>query len=310
VLERGEKIAFIGKNGEGKTTLSKIIGGFEPATSGTAELGHNVAMGYYEQHQAESLDGNQTVLQIIDDVAIGDMRTRVRSLLGAFLFSGEDVDKKVMVLSGGEKSRLALAKMLLMPINLLILDEPTNHLDMQAKNILKQAIQNYNGAVIIVSHDRDFLTGLTDKVYEFRNRQIKPYLGDIHQFLEERKIETLDELNLGLRRSAAMAASNNQIDDKARREQLRQLEKQIKTQQNKISKSEKNIAELEQKTAQCEATMADANFYTTNPNPQSFIANYDQLKKQLSTEMDTWAELTMELEQWQKEQDKLLIVSY
>ena len=161
-----------------------------------------------------------------------------------------------------------------------------------------------------VSHDRDFLTGLTDKVYEFRNRQIKPYLGDIHQFLEERKIETLDELNLGMRKSAAMAASNNQIDDKARREQLRQLEKQIKTQQNKISKSEKNIAELEQKTAQCEATMADANFYATNPNPQSFIANYDQLKKQLSTEMDTWAELTMELEQWQKEQDKLLIASY
>ena len=309
-LERGEKIAFIGKNGEGKTTLSKIIAGFEPATSGTTELGHNVAMGYYEQHQAENLDGNQTVLQIIDDVATGDMRTRVRSLLGAFLFSGDDVDKKVMVLSGGEKSRLALAKMLLMPINLIILDEPTNHLDMQAKNILKQAIQNYNGSVIIVSHDRDFLTGLTDKVYEFRNRQIKPYLGDIQQFLEERKRETLDELNLGLRRSAAINAANTQIDDKTRREQLRQLEKQIKTQQNKISKSEKTIAELEEKTAQCEAAMANANFYTSNPNPQGFIANYDQLKKQLNSEMDIWAALTMELEEWQKEQDKLLIISY
>lgn len=300
-LERGEKIAFIGKNGEGKTTLGKIIAGFEPATQGVAALGHNVALGYYEQHQAEALDGNQTVLQVIDDVAVGDMRTRVRSLLGAFLFTGEDVDKKVMVLSGGEKSRLALAKMLLMPVNLLILDEPTNHLDMQAKNILKQAIQSYNGSVIIVSHDRDFLTGLTSKVYEFRNRQIKPYIGDIQQFLEERKIQSLDELNLGLRRSADLAPASA-TDDKQRREQARNVEKQLKTLQNKISKTEKNIADLEQQIAQYELLIADPDFYTKHTNPPQQLATYQQLKTQLDEEMSAWEEQTTQadLDRWNK----------
>ncbi|MBL7784939.1 MAG: ABC-F family ATP-binding cassette domain-containing protein [Chitinophagales bacterium] len=303
-IERGEKVAFIGKNGEGKTTLTKIIAQQEPPTNGLIQLGHNVLIGYYEQHQAENLAGNQSVFQVIDDAATGDMRTRVRSLLAAFLFNSEDIDKKVQVLSGGEKSRLALAKMLLMPINLLILDEPTNHLDMQAKTILKQAIQNYNGTVIIVSHDRDFLTGLTDKVYEFNNKQIKPYLGDIAQFLEERQLQRLDELSLGMRRSNASETAV-QMDEKQKRENVRLLEKQIKTQQNKISKTERNIADLEKQVAEYEQTMAADDFYTTHPNPNQYLATYNLLKTQLDNEMTTWEEQTIQLETMQEEKTAL-----
>ncbi|HNL06742.1 MAG TPA: ATP-binding cassette domain-containing protein, partial [Chitinophagales bacterium] len=215
-----------------------------------------------------------------------------------------DIDKKVQVLSGGEKSRLALAKMLLMPINLLILDEPTNHLDMQAKTILKQAIQNYNGTVIIVSHDRDFLTGLTDKVYEFNNKQIKPYLGDIAQFLEERQLQRLDELSLGMRRSNA-SETTVQMDEKQKRENVRLLEKQIKTQQNKISKTERNIADLEKQVAEYEQTMAADNFYTTHPNPNQYLATYNLLKTQLDNEMTTWEEQTIQLEAMQEEKTAL-----
>ncbi|MGB0930793.1 MAG: ATP-binding cassette domain-containing protein [Chitinophagales bacterium] len=295
VLERGEKIAFVGKNGEGKTTLAKIIHR-KLDYEGHCELGHNVSIGYYEQHQAETMDGDQTVLQIIDDAATGEMRHKVRSLLGAFLFSGEDVDKKVQVLSGGEKSRLALARLLLDPVNLLILDEPTNHLDMQAKEVLKTALQNFDGSLILVSHDRDFLQGLTDKVYEFRDQKIKPYIGDIYAFLEERKLQDLAELNLKQERAKKQEASTNKKDRIALRDTIRDLDKNIKRQSNKVSKSERRISDLERKIAEGEKTMSDPDFYTNHKDPNGFMNEYNQSKTYLKTEMSRWEELAFELE--------------
>jgi ATP-binding cassette subfamily F protein 3 len=193
-VERGEKIAFVGKNGEGKTTFSKMLVGQDDVSGGTITLGHNVSIGYYAQHQAEMLDPNATVLDIIDRAATGEMRTKIRDLLGAFLFSGDSVYKKVRVLSGGEKSRLAMAKLLLEPVNALVLDEPTNHLDMRSKDVLKQALMDYDGALIVVSHDRDFLQGLTGKVVEFRGGNIKEFAGDIYEFLRLKNMDTLREL--------------------------------------------------------------------------------------------------------------------
>ncbi|MGZ5242706.1 MAG: ABC-F family ATP-binding cassette domain-containing protein, partial [Bacteroidia bacterium] len=192
-VERGDRIAFVGKNGEGKSTLSKILAGIEKS-EGKLTYGHNVLIGYYAQNQAEELDGSKTVFETIDDVAAGEMRAKVRALLGAFLFSGDAIDKKVRVLSGGEKARLAMCKLLLEPVNLLIMDEPTNHLDMRSKDILKEALMKYEGALIIVSHDRDFLQGLTSKVFEFRNKKLKLYYGDVYSYLKDRQIENLDAL--------------------------------------------------------------------------------------------------------------------
>ncbi len=305
-LERGEKIAFVGKNGEGKTTLSKIIRGIEPHNAGKCELGYNVAIGYYEQHQAESLDGNQTVFQVIDDAATGDMRLKVRSLLGAFLFSGEDVDKKVQVLSGGEKSRLALAKMLLNPVNLLILDEPTNHLDMRAKEILKKALLDFTGSLIIVSHDREFLKGLTSKVYEFRNKGIKPYYGDVYNFLEERNLQNLNELNLKGKMTTTKSKANLSKQERiAQRNQLKDLDKAIKRQSNKVSKSERTIQSLENSIEECEKTMGASDFYTKNPNPEEVMAKYATAKEDLETEMENWEMLTLELEELKEKREQM-----
>ncbi len=192
---KGDRVAFVGKNGEGKTTLAKIITG-KLDFNGKMQLGYNVSIAYYAQNPAEMLDPEITVYDTIDRVAVGDIRPKIRTMLGGFLFSGDDIDKKVKVLSGGEKARLALAKLLLEPANLLVLDEPTNHLDMQSKDILKSALLQYKGTLLIVSHDRDFLQGLTNKVFEFRNRQVKEYIGDIYDFLEARKIASLKELEL------------------------------------------------------------------------------------------------------------------
>ncbi len=194
-IERGEKIAFVGKNGEGKSTLVKCIMD-EIDYKGKLVLGHNVKIGYFAQNQAQLLNENKTVFETIDDIAIGDIRTKVKSILGAFMFGGEDSDKKVKVLSGGERSRLAMIKLLLEPVNLLILDEPTNHLDMRSKDILKDALREFDGTVIVVSHDRDFLTGLVDKVYEFGNKQVKEHLGGIQEFLERKKMQNLQELEV------------------------------------------------------------------------------------------------------------------
>ena len=192
-LQRGEKIAFVGKNGEGKSTLVKAIMG-EIDYDGHLSLGHNAMIGYFAQNQASLLNEDLTVFQTIDDVAVGDIRTKIKDILGAFMFSGDNIQKKVKVLSGGERTRLAMIKLLLEPVNLLILDEPTNHLDMRTKDILKSALKDFDGTLILVSHDRDFLDGLAEKVYEFGNKQVKEHLGDIKSFLQKRKLENLREI--------------------------------------------------------------------------------------------------------------------
>jgi len=192
-IERGEKIAFVGKNGEGKSTLVKALM-HEIEFDGKLTLGHNTLIGYFAQNQASLLDEELTVFQTIDDVAVGDIRTKIKDLLGAFMFGGDDINKKVRVLSGGERTRLAMVKLLLEPVNLLILDEPTNHLDMRTKEILKGALRDFDGTLILVSHDRDFLDGLVTKVFEFGNKQVKEHLGDIYSFLQKKKIENLREI--------------------------------------------------------------------------------------------------------------------
>ena len=204
IVERGEKIAFVGRNGEGKTTLMRVITGELEPISGSAKLGYNVDMGYFAQNQEDVLDKNDTVEGTLDKIAVGEIRTKLRDILGAFLFKGEDVDKKVAVLSGGERARLAMAKLILKPYNLLALDEPTNHMDLLSKDILKQALQRYDGTLIIVSHDRDFLDGLVNKIYEFKDGRVKEHLGGVNDFLERKRLENLTDLE---RRTPAAAAS-------------------------------------------------------------------------------------------------------
>jgi ATP-binding cassette, subfamily F, member 3 len=295
-IERGERIAFVGKNGQGKSTLSKIIAGVEKG-EGKIEIGHNVALGYYAQNQAETLNGDKTVYETIFEAARGEMVKNVRSLLGSFLFSGDAVDKKVKVLSGGEKSRLAMCKLLLEPINLLVLDEPTNHLDMRSKDVLKQALMDYDGTLIVVSHDRDFLQGLTNKVYEFVNGNIKEYFGDVYDYLKTRKIDNLQELEKAEKTKAAepqekksSAAALNNADKK-------EFEKNLKKIQNDISKSEKEIERLESEIAASDEKLQDPEQYKALLNDAAFFAQYESLKKQLEKEMEKWEELQMNLDE-------------
>ena len=234
LIPRGEKIAFVGRNGEGKSTLSKIIAGVLDY-EGEIKLGHEVQIGYYAQNQQDMLDPEKTVFETLDDVATGDMRVKVKSLLGAFLFGGEAIEKKVKVLSGGEKARLSLAKMLLFPTNLLILDEPTNHLDMLSKDILKSALIQYDGTLIIVSHDRDFLQGLTNKVYEFKKPYIKEYIGDIYDFLEEKKLKELDDLN---KKQKTQSTENQISQSRINFELKKQNDREIKRIEREIKKIE------------------------------------------------------------------------
>jgi len=291
VIERGDKVAFVGKNGEGKTTLSKIIAG-KTDNEGTCKIGHNVEIGYFEQQQAEALDGDKTVLQVIDDVATGEMRLKVRSLLGAFLFSGEDVDKKVKVLSGGEKSRLAMAKLMLEPYNLLILDEPTNHLDMRSKLVLKNALNLFTGCIIVVSHDRDFLEGLTTRVFEFKNKQIKETIGDIYDFLQSKNIQNLNELSANLKKPADAKTGK---DDKAARiksrEEKKALEKQSKSLKNKINKTEKSVDALESEIKVLEQQLADPVFYNDKEKSTEAIKTYESKKVELEKAMAQWEQL-------------------
>ncbi len=302
-LMKGEKVAFVGKNGEGKTTLSKIIGG-RTDFQGKCSLGHNVEVGYFEQNQAENLDGNVTVFDFIDNAATGELRQRVRSLLGAFLFSGEDVDKKIMVLSGGEKSRLAVARLLLQPVNLLILDEPTNHLDMAAKEVLKQALLDFEGSMIVVSHDRDFLKGLTDKVYEFKNKKIHEHIGDLQSFLEKREIANLNELERG-RRTETKKASQSAEQQKRNKNQEWELDKAIKRVKNKVSKSEKLISQLEKEIAEMEAAIGKADFYQTEKAPDLFLRHYEERKSSLNSEMENWETLSIEIEDLEAQKNDL-----
>ena len=292
MVSRGEKVAFVGKNGEGKSTLVKCIMGEINDFTGNLKIGHNVIIGYFAQNQAQLLDENQTVFETIDNVATGDIRTKIRDILGAFMFGGEASDKKVRVLSGGEKSRLAMIRLLLEPVNLLILDEPTNHLDMRSKDILKKAIAEFDGTVIVVSHDRDFLNGLVTKVYEFGNQRIKEHLGGIYDFLEHKKMENLHELErtqaVKTQTEEEAAPTQNKLSYEASKElnrNIKKAEKAVAEAENKITELENKISELEQKMATPEGA-ADAALYT----------DYAELKKQLSVAMDSWTELTMKLD--------------
>jgi len=291
VVERGEKIAFVGRNGEGKTTLSRIIIG-ELDYTGECKLGHNVGIGYYAQNQDELLDPDATAFETIDRAAVGEIRTKMRDILGAFLFSGDDIDKKVKVLSGGEKSRLALARLLLEPYNLLVLDEPTNHLDMRSKDILKLALLQFDGTLIVVSHDREFLDGLTNKIYEFRNKKIHEYRGNIFDFLKKKKLDSLHELNFkerdNIKKEVLAEVSNQKMIYLERKEADREIRK-IRTQ---IDRIEKEIESIELKIAQMNS---DLNRGLTPENPD-FFKEYDLLKIRIDELMKHWEVLQNELE--------------
>jgi ATP-binding cassette subfamily F protein 3 len=313
-VERGEKVAFVGKNGEGKTTFSKILLGKEDA-EGAITLGHNVTVGYYAQHQAEMLDPNATVLDIIDRAATGEMRTKVRDLLGAFLFSGDAVYKKVKVLSGGEKSRLALAKLLLEPVNALVLDEPTNHLDMRSKDVLKQALMNYDGAMIVVSHDRDFMQGLTNKVVEFKGGKLKEYAGDIYEFLRVKNLDSLKDLekketsntkSVAAPQAAFKATSSNSAPQYIQtippanpptedREARKQREREERRLQRAIEQCEQTIAELERDLAALEEQMGQPNFYTSHSVKNS-LAAHEAKRTELNASLEHWSSLQAQLE--------------
>ena len=292
-INRGDKVAFVGKNGEGKSTLVKCI--MEQIDyEGKLQLGHNVKIGYFAQNQAQLLDDNLTVFDTIDYVAQGDIRTKIRDILGAFMFGGEASEKKVKVLSGGERSRLAMIRLLLEPVNLLILDEPTNHLDMRSKDVLKDALREFDGTVIVVSHDREFLDGLVDKVYEFGNQRVVEHLGGIYEFLEKKKMDSLRELERSTQ-AASLAAdtdvqpTQNKLSYEARKEQskpIKKVEKAVAEAENKITELENSIAAIEARLATPEGA-SDTSLYN----------DYSSLKKELSDTMDTWTELTMELEE-------------
>ncbi len=297
-INKGERIAFVGKNGEGKTTLSRIIVG-ELAHDGECKLGHQVIIGYFAQNQAALLDGEKTVFETIDDVAIGDIRPKIRAILGGFLFGAEEIDKKVKVLSGGEKSRLALAKLLLTPVNLLVLDEPTNHLDMQSKDILKNALLQFEGSLIVVSHDRDFLQGLTDKVFEFKNRVIKEYIGDVYDFLENRKIEDLKQLEINNKNNNTSKA-NNVSDNKNNWDKKREFEKEKRKITSQIDKCEKEISHCEEELSKFDDILMNPSKYAAEFKKDDIYIKYNSLKRQLEKQMSLWEELNLTLEEFEK----------
>lgn len=291
-IPRGEKIAFVGRNGEGKSTLSKIIAGVLDY-DGEVKIGHEVMIGYYSQNQQDMLDPNKTVFEILDDVATGEMRLKLKSLLGAFLFSGETIDKKVKVLSGGEKARLSLAKMLLSPTNFLILDEPTNHLDMISKDILKSALIQYDGTLIVVSHDRDFLQGLTNKVYEFRKPDIKEYIGDIYDFLEVKKLKELDDLNKKQKlQQTVLQVSQSKIDF----ERKKQNDRKIKHIKKEIVKLEEQIESLEKEITDMNKIMSNPDNYSEIKMNNNWYQSYGKKKEMLQNLINEWENKQMELE--------------
>ena len=292
LIPRGEKIAFVGRNGEGKSTLSKIIAGVLDY-EGEVKLGHEVKIGYYAQNQQDMLDPEKTVFETLDDVATGDMRVKVKSLLGAFLFGGDAIDKKVKVLSGGEKARLSLAKMLLFPTNLLILDEPTNHLDMLSKDILKSALIQFDGTLIIVSHDRDFLQGLTNKVYEFRKPHIKEYIGDIYDFLEEKKLKELDDLN---KKQKSQPVESKVSQGKIDYELKKQNDRETKRIEREIKKLEEQIESLENEIAEMDKIMSSPSDFPDVNIDNAWYDSYGKKKEQLQNLMNQWEDKQMELE--------------
>ncbi len=289
-IERGEKIAFVGKNGEGKTTLAKILAKTEDY-SGNLNFGSSVDIGYFAQHQAEMLSGDMTVFDIIDRAATGDMRAKVRTLLGAFLFSGDSVNKKVKVLSGGEKSRLALCKLLLNPVNLLILDEPTNHLDMLAKDVLKSALMSFNGAMIIVSHDRDFLQSLTNKTFEFKNKNITAFDGDINYYLEKNELEMLSELEAKASGSQQTGKENSQSQSQIDRQKQKDLQREENKRKKAIAKIEDEIAGMEAKIAEYDALFLQPDFFSNTELSMQKQNEYNELNKALEEKMEEWTKI-------------------
>ena len=304
MIARQDKVALVGKNGAGKTTLTRILLG-ELEADGACGLGHNVDVGYYAQNQSEELDGSLTVFETIDNEAEGEVRKKVRALLGAFLFSGEDVDKKVRVLSGGEKARLALCKLLLHPYNLLVLDEPTNHLDMKAKDVLKQALMHFDGTLIVVSHDRDFLTGLTELVYEVTPTGLRQYIGDIQQFLVEKRSDTIAAYeagrndspggNPGGKDTQSSAKAKAKAASKEQGKQSYEDQKAIRKLKNRISKLEKQIAELEDREKQLNEEMA-----ALDPDDRMATVEkayeFEKVQNALQDTLNDWESATNDLE--------------
>ena len=294
-VRRGEKVALVGRNGEGKTTLMRVIMNELDPMAGESKIGHNVNIGYYAQNQEDILSKEDTVFETLDRIAVGDIRFKLRDILGAFLFKGEDIDKKVAVLSGGERARLAMAKLMLKPYNLLALDEPTNHMDIRSKDILKQALKAYDGTLIIVSHDRDFLEGLVDKLYEFRDGKVKEHLGGVQEFLERRKLEALNELERHYKPVEEKPVEVVQKKEEAKQEYQAQkyVSKEEKKIKNRISFLEKGIEECENKMAEIEVKLA-------NPGPEDDVMELTRLylenKRELDYKMEEWSELNEKLE--------------
>ena len=304
-IRRGEKVALIGRNGEGKTTLMRIIMGELDPAAGEAKVGHNVNIGYYAQNQEDILDKNETVLSTLDRIAVGDIRTKLRDLLAQFLFRGEDIDKRVSVLSGGERARLGMAKLMLQPYNLLALDEPTNHMDIKSKDILKQALKAYDGTMVVVSHDRDFLNGLVDKMYEFRDGKVKEHLGSVEEFLEKRKIENLQELERRFTPASAAqpakaekapeapAAAPQMSASKQDFAARKAVSKESRKLKNRIDFLEKEIAKTEKKMAEIEAVLANPG---KDDDIMDLTRDYLENKRALDAMTDEWGDLLEKME--------------
>ena len=290
-IERGQKIALVGRNGEGKTTFARMLIGELEQSEGEIKLGANVNIGYYAQNQDDLMDGEFTVFDTLDRVAVGDIRTRLRDILGAFLFRGEDIEKKVKVLSGGERSRLAMARLMLEPYNLLVLDEPTNHMDMRSKDILKDALQKFDGTVVVVSHDREFLDGLVDRIYEFRDGGVREYLGDIWYFLEKRKVESLQDIERHDKPATTPKSAEGATAGKLSYEQKKEQEKLIRKLRKVVESIEEETANVEKQIAEYDARFAVATEYNAND-----YAKYNALKEQYDHLMHEWEKASYELE--------------
>ena len=290
-IERGQKIALVGRNGEGKTTFARMLIGELEQSEGEIKLGANVNIGYYAQNQDDLMDGEFTVFDTLDRVAVGDIRTRLRDILGAFLFRGEDIEKKVKVLSGGERSRLAMARLMLEPYNLLVLDEPTNHMDMRSKDILKDALQKFDGTVVVVSHDREFLDGLVDRIYEFRDGGVREYLGDIWYFLEKRKVESLQDIERHDKPITTTKSTESATAGKLSYEQKKEQEKLIRKLRKTVESIEEETAKVEKQIAEYDARFAVATEYNADD-----YAKYNALKEQYDHLMHEWEKASYELE--------------
>ncbi|MBQ2197343.1 MAG: ABC-F family ATP-binding cassette domain-containing protein, partial [Bacteroidales bacterium] len=292
-VKRGEKVALIGRNGEGKTTLMRVIAGELTPISGTARTGHNVSMGYYAQNQEDALDRNLTVFETLDNIAVGDIRTKLRDILAQFLFRGEDIDKKVSVLSGGERARLGMARFMLQPYNLLALDEPTNHMDIKSKDILKQALKAYDGTLIVVSHDRDFLDGLVDKMYEFRDGKVKEHVGSVAEFLEKRKIESLQELER--RFGPSLQQSGEQAEVVEGKEKAKQAFQQRRSESKELRRMKHRVEFLEGEIGKIESVMKDIEKVLSNPTASDDIMEltrtYLENKRELDRKTAEWTSL-------------------